>query len=186
MRSGDKLAFDTIYHRYIKLLYSYGTKITPDHALVEDCIQELFITLWTQRENLKETDTIKYYLFKALNRRIVRTLGKTRQLHLQDGELPQTYLFSLSLAEDPEHLADEERNRQITLLKSAIAKLTDRQREAIYLRYYSRLSYEEVAEILNLTVKGTYKLVARGLCALKELVVLLVLCICLSMLYVTA
>ena len=184
MRSGDKFAFDTIYHRYVKLLYSYGTKITSDHLLVEDCIQELFITLWTQRENLKETDTIKYYLFKALNRRIVRALGKTRQLHLQDGELPQTYLFSLSLAEDPEYLADEERICQIALLKSAIAKLTDRQREAIYLRYYSRLSYEEVAEILNLTVKGTYKLVARGLCALKEHLVLLVLCICLSMLYV--
>ena len=53
-------------------------------------------------------------------------------------------------------------------LQAALDKLTARQREAIFLRFYEGLSYEEVAAVLKITVKATYKIMARSLTALKE------------------
>ena len=53
-------------------------------------------------------------------------------------------------------------------LQNAINELTPRQREAIFLRFYEGLSYEEVAEVLNISVKATYKIMARSLASLKD------------------
>jgi RNA polymerase sigma factor (sigma-70 family) len=53
-------------------------------------------------------------------------------------------------------------------LKIAFEALTAHQREAIFLRFYQNLSYEEVAEVLNISIKATYKIMARSLSALKE------------------
>ncbi|MNY66103.1 RNA polymerase sigma factor [compost metagenome] len=50
----------------------------------------------------------------------------------------------------------------------ALQKLTDRQREVIYLRYYEEFSYPEIAEIMGLTLKGTYKLMGRAIETLRS------------------
>ena len=74
LRDGDRNALNEIYHQNIDVLYSYGAKITSDNGLVEDSIQEVFITVWEKRHKLKETTSIKFYLFKSLKRRIFRNL----------------------------------------------------------------------------------------------------------------
>ena len=53
-------------------------------------------------------------------------------------------------------------------LQAALTELTPRQREAIFVRFYEGLSYEDVAAILNISVKATYKIMARSLSTLKE------------------
>jgi RNA polymerase sigma factor (sigma-70 family) len=53
-------------------------------------------------------------------------------------------------------------------LELALRGLTGRQREAIYLRFYEGLSYQEVADLLGISVKATYKMMARALLHLKE------------------
>ena len=55
LRSGERSALNEIYHRNIDVLYSYGVKITSDHGLVEDSIQEVFITIWEKRHKIKDT-----------------------------------------------------------------------------------------------------------------------------------
>lgn len=42
-------------------------------------------------------------------------------------------------------------------LQLTISKLTARQKEAIFLRFYEQLSYEEIAEVMGITVKASYK-----------------------------
>ena len=54
-------------------------------------------------------------------------------------------------------------------INKALQQLTDKQREAIFLRFYEELSYVEIAGVMNISVKATYKLMARALNELKEL-----------------
>lgn len=56
-------------------------------------------------------------------------------------------------------------------LEECLKALTPRQREAIFLRYYQNLSYEEVAAILNISVKASYKIIARSLAAMRTSVI---------------
>jgi RNA polymerase sigma factor (sigma-70 family) len=53
-------------------------------------------------------------------------------------------------------------------LQGTISKLTSRQREAIFLKFYERLSYEEISIVMGISVKSTYKIMARSLGFLRE------------------
>src|SRR5690606_31577754 len=79
-RNGNRKALDYIFEKYVRLMFAYGGKISRDQGLVEDCIQDLFIELWNKRQIIADTSNIKYYLFKALRRKIVRRLSKDQRI----------------------------------------------------------------------------------------------------------
>src|SRR5688572_17426542 len=93
-RRGNRVAFGEIYSNYGAALLAYGSRITPDHKLVEDCLQDLFVELWKSKENLSSTTSIKFYLFKAIRHKIFR-----HQAH-QNTESIDDYLYVVN---DPSH-----------------------------------------------------------------------------------
>jgi DNA-directed RNA polymerase specialized sigma24 family protein len=78
-KKGDKEALSTIYHKHIDLLFSYGMKLYRDDELVKDTIQDLFFDLMRTRRNLGATDNIRFYLTKALRRRLIQNLNKLKK-----------------------------------------------------------------------------------------------------------
>ncbi len=168
-RKGDKHAFNDIYYHHIQSLFNYGAKFTNDHVLVEEVIQELFTDLWVKRDRLSTTSHIKPYLFKALKRRILRQLSKEKRTIA----LPENEAFELTYAVLNEQINENEATIMQEKLNKLLDQLTARQKEAIFLKYYERLSFHEIAEILQIEVKATYKLVARALERLKNISLLL-------------
>ena len=166
-KSGNEAAFARIYHTLVQDLYNYGLNITADPELVEDCIQDLFIYIWDAKENLGRTDNIKFYLFTALKRRILVKTGekqkkdlllKTSPLSSEKPDLPGETMF----------LSSQQEQEQSERLEKALLALTPRQREAIYLRFYDKLSYAQIASIMSLTIQSTYSLIARAMEGLRE------------------
>ena len=164
LQNDDREALNEIYKRYIDLLYAYGSKLSGDRSLVEDCIHEIFITLWTKRHRLKTTGSIKFYLFKALKRRIFRHSKKAARQGIHfDFSDPS---FSAMLRyEPPSGHMDEQTLQKIN---QSLQKLTSRQKEVIYLRFYAHMEFSEIAEVMDLTTKATYKLLARAIARLKK------------------
>ena len=79
-RQGNREALDYIFKQHASNLFAYGTRFTKDQELVLDCIQDLFVELWNRRQALNETKSIKFYLLKALRRRIARTVHGAKRL----------------------------------------------------------------------------------------------------------
>ena len=163
-QQGNDGALATIYSKYFDHLYNYGFKFTHDNSLVEDCIQELFIKLMRNRQNLSLPASVKNYLFKAFRSQLFDELEKLKKRPLQ--ELQETTEFELELHRSPGSLDDGDERQQ--KLQTALAQLTPRQREAIFLKYQEGFSYPEIAEILSLTQKATYKLVGRAMQTLRS------------------
>ena len=69
-REGSHEAFQRLYQLYARDLLSYGNKVTGNTQLIEDSIHDLFIELWQSRNNLSQTDSIKFYLFRSLRNKI--------------------------------------------------------------------------------------------------------------------
>jgi RNA polymerase sigma factor (sigma-70 family) len=164
---GDREAYASIYIDYFKKLFNYGRKFTTDESLIEDCIQEMFLDIWSKKEKMLEVDSFNSYFFSSFRFilfRKIKNAGKTVQSNefKDEPEFSSEYLLIKR---------ESDRNLQQTL-QSALGELTARQREAIFLRFYEGLSYEEVATILNISVKATYKIMARSLLSLKEKMVL--------------
>ncbi|WP_008583366.1 RNA polymerase sigma factor [Niabella soli] len=160
---GDKDAYSNAYRKLYERFYNYGVKLVQDSGLVEDVIQEVLMMLWTNREGLpsiKNPDGYYYVLFRRALSKRAEALAKTRSL--------DTAGF------DPEFPADVFMIRRETdtavreKLITAINTLSPRQREALFLRFYEGFSYEETAAILGISVKATYKLMARSLLTLRD------------------
>lgn len=163
---GDDKSLEKLYRQYFDDLYNYGKKWLRDRPLTEDAIQDLFIKLMKNRSSLSETTSVKYYLFRSLRTVVLDKLKRNNRMQMVDDPGDHLFLFELS----PEtKLVDQQDAVQLKeKLASAMQNLTPRQREAIFLRYVAGFSYNQVAEAMELTAKGTYKLVARAIDALRD------------------
>jgi RNA polymerase sigma factor (sigma-70 family) len=166
-KSGNEEAFARIYHTLVQDLYNYGLNIAAAPELVEDCIQDLFIYIWDTKDKLGRTDNIKFYLFTALKRRI---LVKTEEKQKKDLLLHTTWISSEKpdFSSEAMLLSSQQEQEQSERLENALQALTPRQREAIYLRFYDKLSYAQIASIMSLTIQSTYSLIARAMEGLRE------------------
>jgi RNA polymerase sigma factor (sigma-70 family) len=149
-----------VYQQMFQSLFRYGMQICGNRDLVKDCIQELFSELWKNQKTLTKIKSIKPYLLKCHKRKIKRELGKGKRLFVEGS-------FEFEISQELKLIQDDQHLRKQQVLNKALKSLTDRQREAIYLRFYGNLPYEEVAQVLNIKTKATYKLVSRALSSLK-------------------
>lgn len=161
---GDKASFEAIYALYYRNLYEFGMRKTGDEELVKECMQALFVRLWMNRANIKEAENVKYYLIAALKNTLI-TAGMQNARVSLTGENNEPY-FNLVF---PEPAADRASDEKTTALLAAMNQLTERQKEVIYLRYFEEIPYEQIAELMDVSVKGVYKLNARALESLKDL-----------------
>ncbi|MBT29075.1 MAG: RNA polymerase subunit sigma [Thalassobius sp.] len=164
-RKGDKLAFEKIFNDHIRILYKYGSRFTTDSALVEDCIQELFLDLWNKRDRIGDTDSVKRYLLGALRRRIIRKLQQKTPLNSHVDTENYDFQLEANLEEIliNSELQDEKR-RKVT---QAFEKLSKRQKEVIYLKYYQELSYKEIEEALGINYQSVRNLLHNALKSIK-------------------
>ena len=166
-KEGDKNAYAHIYKLYYPGLFNYGCKFTTDAALVEDSIQEIFVRFWTNREKLAAVRELRSYLFVSFRHYLLKLLSQYKKIQ-EDVTTTEDYAFELEISAEQQRVNAEEQQQQIQLLTSAMRRLTPRQKEAVFFRFYENMSYEEIAGILNISVKATYKLVARAIIMLRD------------------
>ena len=163
---GDDKSLEKLYRQYFDDLYNYGKKWLRDGPLTEDAIQDLFVKLMKNRSSLSDTTSVKYYLFRSLRTVVLDKLKRDNRMQLVDD--PGDHLFLFELSPEKKLVDEQEAVHLRERLSAAMQNLTPRQREAVFLRYVAGFSYNQVAEAMELTAKGTYKLMARAIDALKD------------------
>jgi RNA polymerase sigma factor (sigma-70 family) len=166
-KQGNKQAYGAVYKIFYPRLFVYGSKFTTDTIIVEDCIQETFTSFWMNREKLPAVKSLQPYLFVSFRNRLFKDLQRNQypgtRTPDQDG-----YTFYLQLSADQLMIDAEKLYEQSICLRDAIDRLTSRQKEAVYLKFYFNLSYEEIANLLGISIKATYKLFARAVQDLRQ------------------
>jgi RNA polymerase sigma factor (sigma-70 family) len=164
--NGDQNALKQIYLDHHKALFQYGMRMLLDEEACRDCIHNLFVKIWTNRKSLRYTDNIKYYLISALRNEIINYKTKENRYDHQPLNVEE---FMLDFSVESAYIRKEEANEQTKKMADAMNQLTARQKEIIYLRFFEELDYDQIAEMMDITVKGAYKLSARAIDALKEI-----------------
>jgi RNA polymerase sigma factor (sigma-70 family) len=158
--------FSSLYKKYIDDLYGYGMSFGFGHNLVLDAIQDVFYNLYIKLSSTEITDE-KQYLLKSLKNRLLDIyLRREARNTVHIGDM--NFSFSTEISIMDEIIAGEEQERLVRIVKSLLDSLTDRQREAVYLRYMQELEYEEIGEILNMTGESVRKLVYRAIHKLRH------------------
>ncbi|MFC4874969.1 RNA polymerase sigma factor [Negadavirga shengliensis] len=170
--NGDEIAFNYIYRLNVENMFHFGTQFTDDHLLVQDSIQNIFIFLRKKRGELSEVKSIKAYLFKILQRKLIREITRDNGKKKVLAGVMDDNLFSIEVSHETKLIQSEKTAELQNKLQSALDQLTPRQRQAILLLYHEGMNYSEVAEVMELhKVKSARKIIYRALARLKELLV---------------
>jgi RNA polymerase sigma factor (sigma-70 family) len=159
------LVFETTFKRYFDSLYNYGIKMNANEDVVKDSIQEVFFRIWKNGIDLSEVEYPKTYLMQALRRQILNTLD-LKYSRIIKIKLESNIAFEFS-HEDYWIQNQEEKELQEKVV-NALNGLSNKQREAVYLRYFEDLSFDEIAKIMDINLQSVKNNVHRGLSSLRE------------------
>ena len=165
IKAGDVAALKDLYLQYYQVLFNYGRKMSKDLVLIEDAIQETFISIWKYRATASVPVSVKHYLLKTFRHELVKILK--HQPSTENSEEMVDFMFEISF--DQKIIEGENSQLLSAIINNAVLKLTNRQREIIYYRFYEGLSFQEIADLMNMQTRATYKLTSRALETLKEL-----------------
>jgi len=160
---GDESAFEEMYLHYFKRYFTYGKKITDNIILIEDAIHDVMYKIWQNRKSIPEIKNPAAYFYASYRNSLY---DKLKEKQFVEPELENE--GSKEISSEDILIKKEIESQQMNRLKDSFSELTPRQLEAVLLRFYHELSYEDVADILGITVKATYKLIARSLEKLKN------------------
>jgi RNA polymerase sigma factor (sigma-70 family) len=166
-RFGDEASFKIIFETYHIPLFNYGHKFTADDHLIQDAMQNLFVKLWKNRSRIRETGSVKNYLYKSFRRVLLRMMDMKHRKY-EFSALIEDSEWSSRLEPDQTIVSRERVDAIRASLALALEKMSPRQREIIHLRYYEEMEYDEIAVIMQLSVSSTYKLVYKAIDTLRN------------------
>jgi RNA polymerase sigma-70 factor (ECF subfamily) len=162
---GELDALDELYERYKTMAYSIAYRITNDATLAEDVVQDAFLGAWRNATRyLEARGSVKTWLLSIVHHRAIDAVRRRRPMtDLPDREEAPPPALRL-----PDVWVEVSANLDAAAVREAMAALTDVQREAIELAYYSGLTQVEIAEQTG-TPLGTVKSRMRlGLLAMRK------------------
>ncbi len=165
MQDGEAEALAGLFKIYFAMLFDYGMKLCGNEELVKDSIQEIFVTLWNRRSRLSVPRSVKGYLLAALRRQLLSTLHHNRRQTEALSQLEWNDAFS---PEDLLIVRETEAARR-RALQAALAEIPARIREALYLKTYQNLSYQEIASTMQVSPQVARNYVCEAFQRLRQI-----------------
>lgn len=154
LQNGSKKAFTTVFNRYSRLLYALAYRYFKSAEEAEDAVQHTFMRLWEQRESFDFQTGVRSLLFTILKNYVLNELRhrkivfeKQEEMARQNEETEESFLKEFENRDFSEHLT------------AAIQKLPPQKRKICLLKIEGKLSNQEIADKMQLsvpTVKSHY------------------------------
>jgi RNA polymerase sigma-70 factor (ECF subfamily) len=141
---GDQAAFRLIYQEYARSVYNLVFRCVRNPQASEDVCQEIWVKAFRELPKLHDPQAFPAWLYRIAARACVDTARQNRRLPAT-AELPDDRLCNTD--DDPEHSAL--RRERVRLTWEALATMPARQHVALYLREIEKLSYKEIAQMVQ-------------------------------------
>ena len=161
LQKGNERAFDTVFKQYYKPLCQFSYSFINDQDTAESLVQEVFVKLWEKRKNLTDIDNLLSYLMGMVRNQSIDFLRK---------EKTSSKIYNQLRSEKSGNTTEEQVSKnefEEKLLKS-IVNLPDRCRTAIELSRFDGFSNKEIAQKMEISVKGVEALIGRSLKLLRS------------------
>ncbi len=143
----QRVAFNQLVRNYQQPLYRIIRRIVIDHAETDDLLQETFVKVWRHLGSFRQDAKLSTWLYRIATNEALSHLRKKRNrffIPLADVEGELRGKLDNSLAPD----ADDIQRR----LQEAVLELPERQRVVFQMKYFDEMTYEDISEVLGVTV----------------------------------
>jgi RNA polymerase sigma-70 factor (ECF subfamily) len=143
---GDEQAFTVIYHAYSKEVYNAAMAYLKDDFQAKEVVQELFLKVWTYRERMVKIERLADYLFILARNLIFDHFKRVAREWTERKSLDHVQVDAANTAD---HLILDKQYKEI--LQTAVASLPPKRKEIYLLARQEGLSYEEIANRLQIS-----------------------------------
>src|ERR1700693_3160959 len=166
---GDTSAFEQLIERHQALVAGTVARMLSSNSDVEDIAQQVFIRVWKSARRYVPRAKFTTWLLKITRNLVFNEMRRTKRrahvpLQSEPGTEDPPLKDETNLAPDAS-LLESELQRTI---EEAILQLPETQRMALVLRRYEQLSYEQIAEVLDLSVPAVKSVLFRARSELRE------------------
>ncbi len=166
---GDTSAFEELIERHRALVAGTVARMLSSNSDVEDIAQQVFIRVWKSARRYVPRAKFTTWLLKITRNLVFNELRRTKRhahvpLQSEPGVEDPPVKDETNLAPDAS-LLELELQRTI---EDAILQLPETQRMALVLRRYEQLSYEQIAEVLDLSVPAVKSVLFRARSELRS------------------
>jgi RNA polymerase sigma-70 factor (ECF subfamily) len=166
---GDTSAFEQVIERHQALVAGTAARMLGSNSDVEDIAQQVFIRVWKSARRYVPRAKFTTWLLKITRNLVFNELRRAKrraQVPLQpDPGAEEIPLKDETNPAPDASLLEDELQRAI---EEAIMQLPESQRMALVLRRYEQLSYEEIAEVLDLSVPAVKSVLFRARTELRS------------------
>jgi RNA polymerase sigma-70 factor (ECF subfamily) len=161
---GDTSAFEQLIERHQALVTGTVARMLGSNSDVEDIAQQVFIRVWRSAPRYKHRAKFTTWLLKITRNLVFNELRRTKRHPHVPFQPPDAPAEELPIKDDVIPGPDTSllQNELQHAIENAIARLPEAQRMALVLRRYEELSYEEIADVLDLTVPAIKSLLFRA------------------------
>jgi RNA polymerase sigma-70 factor, ECF subfamily len=163
IQSGDLKEFERLF----KVLYSplclYANRFLYDRDKAEEIVQDIFYTIWKNRETLDIKVSLKAYLYRAVHNNCLQVIE-----HISVEEKYKQYIIKedVEFQLDPLHAMEIEEMSQV--IEHTMDDLPDRCRAIFNMNRYEGLKYREIAEKLKISIKTVEADMGKALQAFRQ------------------
>ena len=166
---GDTLAFEELIERHQALVAGTAARMLGSNSEVEDIAQQVFIRVWKSASRYRPRAKFTTWLLKITRNLVFNELRRTKrraQVPIQPEPDAEEIIHQDEVTSTPDaSLLESELQQEI---EESILQLPDTQRMALILRRYQELSYEEIAEVLDLSVPAVKSVLFRARTELRS------------------
>ena len=175
VRDGNAVAFESLVEKYQKRLVMVLEHLVSDRAQAEDLAQDVFLRVYRARHRYVPTAKFSTWLYTITHNvasNSIRKSSRRKEVNLvssPSGSMPVRPLDTMAKDKSnlmPTRLADQK--EMANVIKEAIQSLGPRQRMAMLLSKYEGMSYNEIADAMDLTTQAVKSLLSRARGNLKE------------------
>ena len=163
IRQGDIRAFESLFRSSYVSLVRYAKTLIKDQDASEEIVQDLFFTLWQNRENINIESSLNGYLFRSVHNRCLHFIGHNRIVARHAEEM------SVKTPEQVENPADILQYKELQeKIAGILEKLPERCGQIFYMNRFEGLKYHEIAEKLSVSVKTVEANMGKALKAFRK------------------
>lgn len=149
MKELNKSAFDRLFRDHYSDLVHYAHRIMRDQNRSEDVVQDLFVDIWNKRQNLTHVESIPAYLKRSTQFKCYDQLRKDKRSPISDSEIQLNVKPSDSLSIEEEIISQE----KVKHINQVINTLPNKGRAVFLMSRFDGMSYREIAETLDVSMK---------------------------------
>jgi RNA polymerase sigma-70 factor (family 1) len=146
--NGDEKAFNILFEKYRNRFYNHLVKVTKSKEIAEEATLDVFFKIWNARQVLNQIENFESFLFRVLHNKGLDYLRKAKRSRLVQQEIwSDLENLASSSGADERLLTAETEN----LINKAISHLTPQRKEAFRLSREEFLSYDQIAERMQIS-----------------------------------